>query len=128
MKKREERRCSRAGPEGSHYKEVLREKLRYLVHFTIAFLSFLFSGLLAPLVYGFSSGNKDLKILTAAGASLSCTAFFAILKAHIQKPTNWLAYVKTASIHLSIGVAAFVLSYVGGYIFGQLIHYLSWFQ
>lgn len=95
----------------------------------MAFLSFLYCGLLPPLVYAFSfakTGNKNLKMIATAGASLSCTAILALQKAHIQKPQNCQVYIKTATTHVSIGLVAFGLSYLSGYMIGQLTDRLVW--
>lgn len=112
-----------------YYKGVLMDKIDYLLHFTIAILSFLFCGLVPPLVYAFSfvkTGKKDLKMAAAAGASLSCTAILAVQKAHIQKPQNWNVYAKTVAAYVSIGAMAFGLSYLAGYMIGKLTDKLPW--
>ncbi|KAG6575995.1 Membrane protein of ER body 1, partial [Cucurbita argyrosperma subsp. sororia] len=116
--------------DGNNYKEVLKEKMYSLLCFIIAYLSFLCFGLVPPLVYALSSlkiRNKNLKIIAAAGASLSCTALLAVQKAHInQKPRHRLVYVKTAAVDVSAGVGAFGISYLAGYMFGHLAEELLW--
>ncbi|XP_022991341.1 membrane protein of ER body 2-like [Cucurbita maxima] len=118
------RKIPRIEVDGNNYKEVLKEKMYRLLCFIIAYLSFLFFGLVPPLVYALSSlkiRNKNLKIIVAAGASLSCTALLAVQKAHInQKPRNRLVYVKTAAVDVSVRVGAFGISYLVGYMFGTL--------
>ncbi|XP_023548919.1 uncharacterized protein LOC111807425 isoform X4 [Cucurbita pepo subsp. pepo] len=124
------RKIPRIEVDGNYYKEILKGKMYSLLCFIIAYLSFLFFGLVPPLVYALSSlkiRNKNLKIIAAAGASLSCTALLAVQKAHInQKPRNRLVYVKTAGVYVSVGVGAFGISYLAGYIFGHLAEELLW--
>ncbi|XP_022954207.1 uncharacterized protein LOC111456533 isoform X2 [Cucurbita moschata] len=124
------RKIPRIEVDGNNYKEVLKEKMYSLLCFIIAYLSFLCFGLVPPLVYALSSlkiRNKNLKIIAAAGASLSCTALLAVQKAHInQKPRHRLVYVKTAAVDVSVGVGAFGISYLAGYMFGHLAEELLW--
>ncbi|XP_023548925.1 uncharacterized protein LOC111807427 [Cucurbita pepo subsp. pepo] len=124
------RKIPRIEVDGNNYKEVLKEKMYSLLCFIIAYLSLLCFGLVPPLVYALSSlkiRNKNLKIIAAAGASLSCTALLAVQKAHInQKPRNRLVYVKTAGVYVSVGVGAFGISYLAGYMFGHLAEELLW--
>lgn len=125
-KNRINKECARIEVEGNRFKETIY----YLLNFMITFLSFFFFGLVPPLVYALSSlktTNKNFKIIATAGASLSCTAFLAVQKAHIIQGTrNWIVYVKTAAIYVSVGVGAFAISYLAGFGFRHLSEKLLW--
>jgi len=108
----------------------LGQKKNFIIHASVAVLSFLVFGLVPPLVYGFSfyeSDNEYLKLAAVAAASLSCIIVLAIAKAAIQNPPV-SKYITTVLHYLAIGVGASGISYLAGYLLGKLIEKLGWFQ
>ncbi|XP_022152078.1 membrane protein of ER body 1-like [Momordica charantia] len=110
--------------------EMLRAAVHYSFHFTVAIISFILFGAVPPFVYAFTIGDKNLKLAIAAGVSLSCIALLAALKAHLQKLKHQavISYIKTVASFMVFGVAAFVLSYLAGSLFGKLIEKVDWFE
>ncbi|KAJ0035757.1 hypothetical protein Pint_26479 [Pistacia integerrima] len=67
--------------EESRYQKLLGRRGNLPLHASLAVISFLFFGLLPPIIYGFSfceSDNKDLKLEAVLGASLICITLLAI--------------------------------------------------
>ncbi|RVW86504.1 Membrane protein of ER body-like protein [Vitis vinifera] len=86
---------STANEETGRYHRELGLKENFKRHATVAVLSFLLFGLVAPVTYSFSflkSGNKDLKLVAVAAASLVCITVLAIGKAYTQKASG-VSYV-----------------------------------
>ncbi|GFZ15994.1 hypothetical protein Acr_25g0004030 [Actinidia rufa] len=111
------------------YKELLGRRENFLLHATVAVLSFLIFGLLPPVVYGFSfreSNNGDFKLIAVAVASLLCIIIFAIGKAYVQRPPK--SYLKTIIYFVIMGFAASGISYAAGDLFKKLIDKLGWFN
>ena len=80
------------------YQELLRQKRNFVLHASVAILSFLVFGLVPPVVYGFSfyqSDNRNLKLAVAAVAALLCITVLAIVKSYTQKPSKWSIYITT---------------------------------
>ncbi|GFY83924.1 hypothetical protein Acr_03g0006980 [Actinidia rufa] len=97
------------------YKELLGRRENFLLHATVAVLSFLILGLLPPVVYGFSfreSDNRDFKLVTVAVASLLCIIILAIGKAYVQRPPK--SYLKTIIYFVIMGFMASGISYAAG--------------
>ncbi|XP_023549033.1 membrane protein of ER body-like protein [Cucurbita pepo subsp. pepo] len=113
------------------YEEALGDRQHYLLHYTIAILSFLIFGLLPPLVYGFSfrdTDDGDLKLAAVAASSLLCIALLAIAKAYAQRAQNWQAYAKTLVYYITLGFGASGLSYLAGKEFDKLLEQFGWFK
>ncbi|XP_041001873.1 membrane protein of ER body 2-like isoform X2 [Juglans microcarpa x Juglans regia] len=113
------------------YLQVLGQKKNFMIHASVAVLSFLVFGLVPPVVYGFSfykSDNSYLKLAVVAAASLISITILAIAKAYIKKPTRWYMYLRTVTYYVSLGVGASGISYLAGYLFKLLIDKLGWFE
>ncbi|KAF5177651.1 membrane protein of ER body-like protein [Thalictrum thalictroides] len=111
------------------YQEVLGRRANFRLHSTVAVLSYLIFGLVAPITYGFSfrkSDNKEYKLIAVAAASLVCITLLAIAKAYVRKPPK--AYIKTVLYFVSIGVMSSGLSYVIGQLIKELLDKLGWFE
>ncbi|XP_057513869.1 uncharacterized protein LOC130795676 [Actinidia eriantha] len=113
------------------YQELLGQRENFLLHATVAVLSFLIFGLIPPLTYGFSfrqSDDKDLKLGVVAAASLICIVVLAIGKAYIQKPPRFSLYIKTVLYYVSMAVMASGISYAAGDLVKRLMEKLGWFD
>ena len=113
------------------YQELLGQKRNFVLHASVAILSFLVFGLVPPVVYGFSfyqSDNRNLKLAITAAAALLCITVLAIVKAYIQKPSKWSIYITTILYYLFIGIGASGISYLAGYLVRKLIEKLGWFE
>ncbi|PQP95934.1 membrane protein of ER body-like protein [Prunus yedoensis var. nudiflora] len=110
------------------YQKVLGKKDNFLLHASVAILSFIVFGLVPPVVYSFSfrqSNNRDLKMAAVAGASLLCIIILAIGKAYTQKPPK---YIKTLLYYVAIGIGVGGVSYLAGDLIDKLIEKLGWFS
>ncbi|XP_061346776.1 uncharacterized protein LOC133292394 [Gastrolobium bilobum] len=117
--------------EGDKYYELLGKRENSILHAFVAILSFLIFGLVPPAVYAFSfreSDDKDLKLAAVAGASLLCIALLGIAKAYIQRPNNYVTYIKTVLYYVTSGVLASLLTYVAGSLVKKLVEQLGWFE
>ncbi|KAK3131377.1 hypothetical protein QOZ80_6AG0505630 [Eleusine coracana subsp. coracana] len=104
-----------------HYWLQLGRRSKYQLHMIIALLSYVLSGLLPPVIYGFSfrkSDNRENKMMVVAAASLACVALLAIGKAHVKRPRT---YFTTLLYYLSIGLSCSGLSYVAGVLITRLL-------
>ncbi|GFZ02061.1 vacuolar iron transporter (VIT) family protein [Actinidia rufa] len=113
------------------YQELLGQRENFLLHATVAVLSFLIFGLIPPLTYGFSfrqSDDKDLKLGVVAAASLTCIVVLAIGKAYIQKPPRFSLYIKTVLYYVSMAVMASGISYAVGDLVKRLMEKFGWFD
>ncbi|KAJ6710785.1 FE(2+)/MN(2+) TRANSPORTER PCL1 [Salix koriyanagi] len=112
------------------YQELLGRRENFLIHATIALLSFLVFGLVLPAVYGFtfmeSTDDKNLKIVAVLVASLLCITILAIGKACIKKPTK--KKFRIVLCYFVAGIKAAVVSYVVGDLAKKLIGKLGWFE
>lgn len=69
------------------YQELLGQRRNFILHDSVAVLSFLVFGLVPPIVYGFSFYESDIRHLkeaAVAAASLICITVLAIAKAYTQ--------------------------------------------
>ncbi|KAL6271173.1 hypothetical protein ACE6H2_028084 [Prunus campanulata] len=110
------------------YQKVLGKKDNFLLHASVAILSFIVFGLVPPVVYSFSfrqSNNRDLKMAAVAVASLLCIIILAIGKAYTQKPPK---YIKTLLYYVAIGIGVGGVSYLAGDLIDKLIEKLGWFS
>ncbi|KAL7180743.1 hypothetical protein ACSBR1_039745 [Camellia fascicularis] len=104
------------------YQELLGRRENFLLHATVAILSFLIFGLPPPVIYGFSfreSNNRDFKLIAVAVASLLCVTVLATGKAYIQRPLK--AYIKTVMYYVIIGFMASCVSYAVGDLINELL-------
>ncbi|KDP26358.1 hypothetical protein JCGZ_17516 [Jatropha curcas] len=111
------------------YVESLGRRQNFIVHATVAVLSFIIFGLVPPVVYGFSflkSDNKDYKLAAVAAASLLCITMLAIAKSYVRKPPK--NYIKTVMYYAAAGFLASGVSYIAGEIIRKLIEKFGWFN
>ncbi|KAG5223609.1 membrane protein of ER body [Salix suchowensis] len=126
---------SLANEQVDRYQELLGRRENFLIHATIALLSFLVFGLVPPAVYGFTfmetvsfqqTGDKNLMLAAVVVASLLCITILAIGKAYIQKPPK--NHFKIVLSYLVTGLMASGVSYVAGDLAKKLIEKLGWFE
>ncbi|KAB5573763.1 hypothetical protein DKX38_000957 [Salix brachista] len=120
---------SLANEQVDRYQELLGRRENFLIHATIALLSFLVFGLVPPAVYGFTfmeTDDKNLMLAAVAVASLLCITILAIGKAYIQKPPK--NHFKIVLSYLVAGIMASGVSYVAGDLAKKLIEKLGWFE
>ncbi|XP_023004150.1 uncharacterized protein LOC111497568 isoform X2 [Cucurbita maxima] len=114
------------------YEVVLGNRENYVLHCTLAIISFILFGLVPTLVYALTftkSNNKDFKLAAAVGASFLCIILLAIGKASIQRPKNWDAYAKTVATYIVIAAWAGSFSYMAGDLLDKFIKkYNDWFE
>lgn len=119
------------GEETGRYHRELGLRENFKRHATVAVISFLLFGLVAPVNYSFSflkSGNKDLKLVAVAAASLVCITVLAIGKAYVQKAPNFYGYIKTVLSFVIPGFMASGVSYVVGDLIKKLLEKLGLFE
>ncbi|XP_027163345.1 membrane protein of ER body-like protein isoform X3 [Coffea eugenioides] len=107
------------------YKELLGSRENFLLHTIVVTLSFVVFGLIPPIVYGFSflkSGNRELKLLAAAAASLLCILVLATGKEYVRRPPK--SYVKTIAYYILLGFMASGISYAVGQLIKSLLEKL----
>ncbi|KAI6697679.1 hypothetical protein NL676_017798 [Syzygium grande] len=111
------------------YQEVLGKRQHFPLHATVAILSFIIFGCVAPITYAFSfreSDNRDYKLATVAGASLFCIFLLAIGKAHVGNPPK--TYFKTVLYYVIMGFMASGVSFLIGELIDKLLTKLGWFD
>ncbi|KAJ0093282.1 hypothetical protein Patl1_27132 [Pistacia atlantica] len=116
--------------EESRYQKLLGRRENFPLHASLAVISFLFFGLLPPIIYGFSfreSDNKNLKLEAVLGASLICITLLAIAKCHVNKSSP-KSYIKTILYYMSTGVAVSCVSYLVGELIKNFVEKLGWFD
>ncbi|KAJ0093278.1 hypothetical protein Patl1_27136 [Pistacia atlantica] len=116
--------------EESRYQKLLGRRGNFPLHASLAVISFLFFGLLPPIIYGFSfreSDNKDLKLEAVLGASLIRITLLAIAKCHVNKSSP-KSYIKTIICYMSTGVAVSCASYLVGELIKNFVEKLGWFD
>lgn len=112
-----------------HYIQELGRPGHFLLHATVAVISYLLFGLMAPIIYGFSfrkSDNKDFKLATLAAASFVCVLVLSTAKAYVRSPPK--AYIQTVFYYLSIGFMVSGLGYVAGDLINELLKKLGVFD
>lgn len=120
---------SQTNGQVDRYQELLGRRENFLLHATIALLSFLVFGLAPPAVYGFTfmeTDDKNFKLAAVAAASLLCITILAIGKAYIQNSPK--PYLKTVLHYFFTGIMASGVSYVAGDLARKLIEKLAWFE
>ncbi|KAJ0035302.1 hypothetical protein Pint_26519 [Pistacia integerrima] len=116
--------------EEGRYQKLLGRRGNFPLHASLAVISFLFFGLLPPVIYGFSfreSDNKDLKLAVVLGVSLICIILLVIAKCHVNKSPP-KSYIKTILYYLSTGVVVSCVSYLAGELIDKLMEKLGWFD
>ncbi|XP_016499224.1 membrane protein of ER body-like protein [Nicotiana tabacum] len=117
--------------QSDQYQELLGQKEHFLLHATVALISYFTFGLVPPVVYGFTylkSDNKDCKLIAVAIASSLCIIMLATAKAYTRGANKFSKYVKTV---LFYGIAASMASgvgYVAGHFVKRLMDKLGWFE
>ncbi|KAJ4776684.1 Vacuolar iron transporter (VIT) family protein [Rhynchospora pubera] len=114
--------------EMGRYWALLGRKGHFGLHASVAIISYIFFGLLPPLVYAFSfrkTDNSEYKMIAVAASSLVCIAILSLGKAHVRLPRT---YFTTMLSYITIGVSASGLSYVAGLLLKQLIESLGLFD
>ncbi|CAA0404537.1 unnamed protein product [Arabidopsis thaliana] len=118
--------------EKDRYEELLGRRTKSRIHILVAVMSYIFFGLIPPLVYAFSfyeTGIKNYKLISVFLGSLVCVILLGSIKVYVRKPTNSCgstkAYLKSAAYYTSIVVASCGISYVVGDIMGEYIEKLS---
>lgn len=115
------------GEEESQYKRLLGRREHFMLHATIAILSFIITGLLPPVVYYFSfreTHNKDYKVASVFGASLICITFLALAKAHVSNPRG--NHLKSVLYYATTAVSVSGITYVVGNVVNQLLEKYGW--
>ncbi|KAL0920821.1 hypothetical protein M5K25_009991 [Dendrobium thyrsiflorum] len=110
------------------YWKLLGRKSNFGLHATVAIMSYIFFGLLPPLIYGFSFRESDLKedkTIAVALSSLLCIALLSIGKAHVSEPKS---YIKTFLYYLGLGFSASGISYVAGVLLHRFLLQLGLFE
>lgn len=104
------------------YKELLGRRENFVVHATVAVLSFIVFGLISPITYAFSfqkSDDRDFKLFAAAAASLLCIVLLGTGKAYVRKPPK--SYFKTVGYYVLLGFAASGISCAAGELIKRLL-------
>lgn len=117
--------------ETDRYYQQLGQRENFKLHAVVVVLSFLLFGLVPPVTYGFSflkSGDKDLKLIAVAAATLLCITLLATAKAYIQKAPNFFGYMKTILHYVIIGFMASGVSYAVGDLIKKLLEKLGLFE
>lgn len=109
------------------YREILGRRENFLLHATVAIISYIIFGLIPPVIYGFSfreSSDRFFKLIAGAVASLLCITVLAVAKAYVQSPPK--SYIKTVFYYIALGFTASSASYVAGDMINKLIQKLGW--
>ncbi|CDY29865.1 BnaA03g48860D [Brassica napus] len=115
------------GEEETRYKRLLGRRENFMLHATLAILSFIITGLLPPVVYYFSfreTHNKDYKVASVFSASLICISFLALAKAHVRSPRG--SYLKSVLYYAANAVSVSGITYVVGNVVNQLLEKYGW--
>lgn len=117
------------------YEELLGRRANFRLHILVAVLSYIFFGLIPPLVYAFSfyeTGIKNYKLVSVFSVSLVCVILLGLIKVYVRKPPNLResprSYLKSAAYYTCIVVASSGISYVVGDIVGEYVGKLGWFS
>lgn len=121
--------------EKDRYNELLGRRDNIRMHVLVAVLSYIFFGLIAPLVYAFAfyqTGIKNYKLVSVFSVSLFCAIMLSMIKVYVRKPVNvresLKPYLKSAAYYTSIVVVSSGISYIVGEIVGEYIRKLGWFS
>lgn len=111
------------------YMQQLGRPGYFCLHATVAVISYLIFGLMAPIIYGFcfrKSDNKDYKLITLAAASLVSITVLSTAKACVRRPPK--AYIQTVFYYLSVGFMVSGVGYVAGDFINMLLKKLGVFD
>lgn len=121
--------------EKDRYKELLGRRTNLSMHILVAVLSYIFFGLIPPLVYAFSfyeTGTNNYKLMSAFSVSLVCVIVLGLIKVYARKQPSLREprkpYLKSAAYYTFIVVASSGISYVIGEIMGDYMEKLGWFS
>ncbi|CAH8342481.1 unnamed protein product [Eruca vesicaria subsp. sativa] len=121
--------------EKDRYNKLLGRRDNIRMHVLVAVLSYIFFGLIAPLVYAFSfyqTGIKNYKLVSVFSVSLVCAIMLGMIKVYVRKPVNVRAspkpYLKSAVYYTSIVVFSSGVSYIVGEIVGEYIRKMGLFS
>ncbi|CAF2016149.1 hypothetical protein HID58_077369 [Brassica napus] len=121
--------------EKDRYNELLGRRDNIRLHVLVAVLSYVFFGLIAPLVYAFSfyqTGIKNYKLVSGFSVSLVCAIMLGMIKVYVRKPINVRPspkpYLNSAAYYTSIVVVSSGISYIVGEIVGEYIRKLGLFS
>ncbi|XP_051152974.1 membrane protein of ER body 2-like isoform X2 [Andrographis paniculata] len=112
------------------YEEQLGKRDNFLLHSSLATLSFLIFGLIPPIVYGFAfkeTNNKDYTMLVVAIVSFVCILVLAAAKAYVQRAQTMSDYVKTIMYYATLSIGASGVAYAAGDLIEMLIDRFGWF-
>ncbi|CAA7023350.1 unnamed protein product [Microthlaspi erraticum] len=120
--------------EKDRYNELLGRRTNSRMHILVAVLSYIFFGLIPPLVYAFSfyvTGIKNYKLMSVFSVSLVCVILLCMIKVYVRKQPSLRgsrkSYLKSAAYYTFIVVASSGISYVVGDIMGDYMEKLGWF-
>ncbi|XP_073131411.1 membrane protein of ER body-like protein isoform X2 [Henckelia pumila] len=111
------------------YEELLGRRENFLLHAMVVILSYLISGSLPAVAYGFPfrvNDDKELKLLVVGATSFLCITVLAIGKAYVCRPPK--TYVKTVMTYVVLGFTASGISYVAGVLIKRILEKLGLFQ
>ncbi|XP_020878970.1 membrane protein of ER body 2 isoform X3 [Arabidopsis lyrata subsp. lyrata] len=118
--------------EKDRYEELLGRRANFRIHILVAVMSYIFFGIMPPLVYAFSfyeTGIKNYKLISVFLVSLLCVILLGMIKVYVRKPPNsrelTKAYLKSAAYYTSTVVASCGISYFVGDIMGEYTGKLS---
>ncbi|XP_065861456.1 membrane protein of ER body-like protein isoform X3 [Euphorbia lathyris] len=112
-----------------HYEATLGRREKFSLHATVAIISFLIFGMLAPVIYSFSfrkSDDKDLKLAVVGGVSVVCILLLAMGKVYVRRPPK--AYMSTVLYYVMVGIMISGVSYVVGDLISKVMGKLGWFD
>ncbi|XP_013593669.1 PREDICTED: membrane protein of ER body 2 isoform X1 [Brassica oleracea var. oleracea] len=121
--------------EKDRYNELLGRRDNIRLHVLVVVLSYIFFGLIAPLVYAlpfYQTGIKNYKLVSGFSVSLVCAIMLGMIKVYVRKPINVRPspkpYLKSAAYYTSIVVVSSGISYIVGEIVGEYIRKLGLFS
>ncbi|KAK9291622.1 hypothetical protein L1049_019571 [Liquidambar formosana] len=123
------RASNQSNQQVDRYQELLGWRENFILHATVAVLSFLLFGLVPPVIYAFSfrrSDSREFKLAAVMAASLLCIILLALGKGHIQRPPK--SYIKNVLYYVSIGLMAAGVSYIVGSLIKELLEKFGWFE
>ncbi|CAI9107400.1 OLC1v1006745C2 [Oldenlandia corymbosa var. corymbosa] len=106
------------------YKKELGRKEYFPLHATVAILSYIVFGLVAPLTYGFTfreTNDRDFKMLAAGIASLVCIFLLGIAKAYTKGQHKFSAYFKTVTYYVTCAVLVSGIAFAIGELARKLV-------
>ncbi|CAH9140816.1 unnamed protein product [Cuscuta epithymum] len=112
------------------YTELLGKRKNFMIHAIVVLLSYILFGLVPPTVYAFflrtHNDVRELKLSTAAAASLLCIILLAIGKAYAQRPPK--PYLKTITFYVVLGLMVSGVSFGAGDLINRLLQKFGLFE